>query len=320
MVLEFAISPSQEGTFSAISRGYFAKHGLEVSYQVPGEVSVPVQAVATGKADFGLVLSTLSISAFAEGAPIQVIGTVEPHMGIGMMVLPEKIKNFAEIKGTTVGQQFLPQEQICFTRQLKHYGVSPHEITLVNPGYNLVSTLLEGKVSMVVGSINYESQIVKAVSGNEAHVYQYTEDGICPAFNIQLITSKKMIEEHPETVRNFVAGLAEGTAWVAHHPKEASEEFVERFPEQELKQIEYQSVATAPTYCDKYSEKNGILYNDPEYWQELIEMTASDPSIVKSKVFPQKELVTNEFLPNPPLTEPCANEFYKTETGTQPIQ
>lgn len=318
LVLEFAISPSQEGTFSAINRGFFEKQGLEVSYQVPGEVSVPVQAVATGKADFGLVLSTLSVSAFAEGAPIQVISTIEPHMGIGMMVNPEKIKSFSELKGKTVGNAYLPQEQICFNRQLQKYGISPSEVTQVNPGYNLVSTLLEGKVQGVVGSINYESQIVKAITGKEAHVYQFTE--VCPSYNIQLITSKNEIEQNPEVVSKFVKAELEGTAWVAHHPVEAAEEFVKEFPEQEYEQIKLQSIATAPTYCASYSETKGIGYNDPKYWTELIEMTASEPEVVETHTFPEKELVTNEFLPKPPLTEACANEFYKTETGTQPIQ
>jgi putative hydroxymethylpyrimidine transport system substrate-binding protein len=318
LVLEFAISPSQEGTFSAINRGFFEKQGIEVKYQVPGEVSVPVQAVATGKADFGLVLSTLSVSAFAEGAPIQVISTIEPHMGIGMMVLPEKIHSFTELKGKTVGNAYLPQEQICFNRQLQKYGISPSEVTQVNPGYNLVSTLLEGKVSAVVGSINYESQIVKAISGKEGHVFQFTE--VCPSYNIQLITSKKMTEENPELVKKFVKAELEGTAWVAHHPEEAAEEFVKQFPEQEYEQIKLQSIATAPTYCAPYSETKGIGYNDPTYWTELIEMTASEPEVVETHTFPEKELVTNEFLPEPPMTEACANEFYKTQTGTQPIQ
>ena len=73
MVLEFAISPSQEGFFSALGRNYFAKQGLDVSYQVPGDVGVPIKAVSGGKADFALSLSTLSASAYGAGSPINVV-------------------------------------------------------------------------------------------------------------------------------------------------------------------------------------------------------------------------------------------------------
>lgn len=317
MVLEFAISPSQEGFFSALGRGYFAKQGLNVSYQVPGDISVPIKAVAGGKADFALSLSTLSASAYAAGSPIKVISTIEPRMGLGMLVLPAKIKNYKEIAGKTVGNGFLPQEEICFKRQLKKYGVSEKSIKLVNPGYNLVASLLQGKVDMVVGSVNYESQIVKAITGKEGKVYQFAEGGLCPSYSIQLVTSQKMIEQDPETVRKFVKAELEGTAFAIRHPEEANAEFVKRFPDQDPKQTLPQAIATAPTYCASYSEKNGVGYSDPTYWQELIDMTASNPEVLK-KSYPESKLVTNEFLPKPALTEACSGEFYKKNVA-QPI-
>ena len=132
---------------------------------MPGDVSVPIKAVSSGKADFALSLSTLSASAYGAGSPIKVISTVEPRMGLGMLVLPAKIKNFKEIEGKTVGNGFLPQETICFKRELKKYGIAEKSVKLVEPGYNLVASLLQGKVVMVDGSVNYESQIVKAITG-----------------------------------------------------------------------------------------------------------------------------------------------------------
>jgi ABC-type nitrate/sulfonate/bicarbonate transport system substrate-binding protein len=317
MVLEFAISPSQEGFFSALGRNYFAKQGLNVSYQVPGDISVPIKAVASGKADFALSLSTLSASAYGAGSPIKVISTIEPRMGLGMLVVPSTIKNYKEIEGKTVGNGFLPQEEICFKRQLKKYGVNEKSIKLVNPGYNLVASLLQGKVNMVVGSVNYESQIVKAITGKEGHVYQFAEDGLCPAYSIQLVTSNKMLEQHPETVRKFVKAELEGVAFAIRHPAEANAEFVKRFPDQEPKQTLPQAIATAPTYCASYSEKHGVGYSDPSYWQELITMTASDPEVLKH-AFPVSDLVTNEYLPKPALTEPCSGEYFKKQFG-QPI-
>jgi putative hydroxymethylpyrimidine transport system substrate-binding protein len=317
MVLEFAISPSQEGFFSALGKNYFSKVGLDVSYQVPGDVAVPIKAVASGKADFALALSTLSASAYGTGSPIKVISTVEPRMGLGMLVVAGKIKSFKEIEGKTVGNGFLPQETICFKRELKKYGISEKSVKLVDPGYNLVASLLQGKVAMVDGSVNYESQIVKAITGKEGHVFQFNEGNVCPPYSIQLITSQKEIEQHPETVRKFVKAELEGVEFATRHPEEANAEFLKRFPDQDPKQTLPQAIATAPTYCASYSEKNGIGYSDPKYWEELIAMTASEPSVLK-KAFPQSELVTNEFLPKPALTEACSGEFYKKQFA-QPI-
>jgi ABC-type nitrate/sulfonate/bicarbonate transport system substrate-binding protein len=317
MVLEFAISPSQEGFFSALGKNYFSKVGLDVSYQVPGDVAVPIKAVASGKADFALALSTLSASAYGTGSPIKVISTVEPRMGLGMLVVAGKIKNFKEIEGKTVGNGFLPQETICFKRELQKYGISEKSVKLVDPGYNLVASLLQGKVAMVDGSVNYESQIVKAITGKEGHVFQFNEGNVCPPYSIQLITSQKEIEQHPETVRKFVKAELEGVEFATRHPQEANAEFLKRFPDQDAKQTLPQAIATAPTYCASYSEKNGIGYSDPKYWQELIDMTASDPEVLK-KSFPQSKLVTNEYLPKPALTEACSGEFYKKQFA-QPI-
>jgi ABC-type nitrate/sulfonate/bicarbonate transport system substrate-binding protein len=317
MVLEFAISPSQEGFFSALGRGYFAKEGLNVSYQVPGDVSVPIKAVSSGKANFALSLSTLSASAYGAGSPIKVISTIEPRMGLGMLVLPSKIKNFKEIEGKTVGNGFLPQEVICFKRELKKYGIAEKSVKLVEPGYNLVASLLQGKVDMVDGSVNYESQIVKAITGKEGHVFQFNEGNVCPPYSIQLVTSNEMIEKHSETVRKFVKAELEGVEFATRHPEEANAEFIKRFPDQDPKQTLPQAIATAPTYCASYSEKQGIGYSDPTYWQELIAMTASDPEVLK-KSFPQSKLVTNEYLPKPALTEACSGEFYKKQFA-QPI-
>lgn len=318
MVLEFAISPSQEGFFSALGRGYFARQGLDVSYQVPGDIGIPIKAVASGRADFALSLSTLSASAYAEGSPIQVISTIEPRLGLGMLVLPGKVKSYKEIEGKTVGNGFLPQEEICFKRQLKKYGVPEKSIKLVNPGFNLVASLLQGKVDMVVGSVNYESQIVKAITGKEGRVYQFNEGNLCPPYSIQLITSKREIERHPETVRRFVRAELEGVSFAIRHPREADAEFGKRFPDQDPKQTLPQAIATAPTYCASYSETDGVGFSEPKYWQELIDMTASDPAVLK-RSYPESELVTNEFLPKPALTEPCADRFYKSNSGHQVI-
>ena len=307
IMLEFPPNASQIWFFSGLDRGTFKKAGLDVEFLIPDQASTPIKAVTTKNADFGLTLSTDSITAYGQDAPVRVVMTLEPRILEGMAVLPENIKSFEEIRGKTVGLLPLTYEEGCFDRQLKEHGMTKDDVKIVDPGFNLVPPLVNGKLDMVTASSNYEGVIAKESSGKDLKIFQFSD--VCPNTTIHMVTSKQTEAEDPEFVKTFEKAALDSLAWAMANPEEAHAIYAKRFPELDEKVDLAQWKASVPTFCAEYSEEHGLGYSDPEQWTELIELTKDQGAI--DETFPLEDLVTNDHVPDPPMTEPCAGEKYK---------
>lgn len=309
IMLEYPANASQIWTFSGEERGTFKAAGIEPDIKLPDSGATPVKALAAGKVDFALQLSTGGVVTRGKGSPIKVIGTLET-LPLGLMVLSDKTKTFTDIKGKKVGLSDQAWEQRCFDRMLEKNGMSRDDVDVVNPGVNLVTPLLQGKLVGANGS-QYEQAIILTATGKKTSIFRFDE--VCPAYPISILTTEKMIKEQPDTVKAMLKGISDSLAWSMKNQQEAADLYAKKFPEQDKKSNFAQWQASVPTFCDANSESKGLLWPNMEQYQGLIDLVADEGDIPKK--YPASELVDTSFLPTGDATNAasCANELYKLD-------
>jgi len=308
-MLEWAPNASQVWAIAGKERGFFAANGIDPEFQFPDDSATPVKALQAGRTDFVLQLSVGPAIARGEGADVKVIGTLE-LLDVGVMVQSDKISEISQLKGQTVGVGSSTYNEVCFERTLEREGLSIDDVKVVDPGFNLVPPLLAGKFAGVNGS-HYEAAIALAKQPDQPiRILSFAPDS-CPYDPIQIVTTQKMIDERPETVRAMLRGIGESLAWSMENPREAAAIWAEAYPDLDPRSDLAQWEASGPTFCGPYSEREGLLYSDPDQYRQLIQLAKDADTI--DEVYPVEDLMTNEFLPEPRITQPCANDRYRDE-------
>jgi NitT/TauT family transport system substrate-binding protein len=307
IMLEYPANASHVYMISGQERGTFKKDGIDPDVVFPDDPSTPVKALGAGRVDFALQLSTGPVIAKAQGTDVKIIGTLE-NLPLGILTLSDKVKSFKDLKGGTVGITDSTWNKECLKRTLAGNGMTEKDIKVVDPGTSLAAPLISGKLQGVIGS-QYEQAIIKTQTGRDTHVFEYTD--YCPKSGIQILTTGKMIKEHPDTVRKMLKGISDSLAWSMANPDEAAAIYGKKFPEQNAKSNLAQWKASVPTFCEAYSEEKGLLWADPEQYQRLIQLVVDAGVLDKS--YPVDTIVDDSFLPSPPNTKPCANDLYKRD-------
>ena len=91
-------------TLCAIQNGYFREEGMpDVELGATGECHLTVQALKTGKLDFGLdVLSGQVLAANSQGVPLYIVGGMINNLDYTLIGTPD-VKSVADLKGRKIG-------------------------------------------------------------------------------------------------------------------------------------------------------------------------------------------------------------------------
>jgi len=311
-MLEWAPNASQVWAIAGKEQGYFEKNGIDPEFLFPDDSTSPTKVLLAGKADFALQLSTAPAIARGEGEDVKVVGTVEA-LDVGIMVPKDEISTVQELNGATLGVGASTYNETCAVRLLEKHGLSEDDVKFVDPAFNLVAPMLAGKVQGVNGS-QYEQAIALSKEGLETKVFSYSDNG-CPIDPIQVVATTEMVEDNPELVKSLLKGIGESLQYAMDNPEEATEIFGDAYPELDPKSDLAQWQASVPTFCTAQSEAKGLLYSDPKEYEGLIELSQEAGAI--DEVYPVDELVDNSLLPDPPITQPCANDRYKVDPMSQ---
>lgn len=308
MMLEWTPNASQVWAIAGEEEGKFAQNGVKPKFLFPDDSTSPVKVLLAGKADFVLQLSTGPAIARGQGEGVKVVGTLEA-LDVGIMVPSDKITDPKQLKGGTIGIGSSTYNETCLDRLLEKNGMTKKDVKVVDPAFNLVAPLIAGKVQGVNGS-QYEQAIALVKDNLKTTVFAFQDNG-CPMDPIQIITTDKMIKENPELVKATLKGIAESLEWSMDNPEDAAAHWAKAYPELDPKSDLAQWQASVPTFCTEPSEEKGLLYSDPKHYEDLIQLSA-DAKVI-DKAYPVEDLVTNEFLPEEPITAPCADERWKQD-------
>ena len=107
---------------------------------------------------------------------------------------------------------------------LRHAGVDPADVKLVNVGFNQVPALLQHEVDAVAGVFRNIEGIQFAQAGLHPVVFPYDRYGVPGYDELVLVANAARLRSDPaykRSVARFVTALAAATRWAQAHPQAA---------------------------------------------------------------------------------------------------
>ena len=208
--LKWLFNVSVVGDLWADVNGNFAKNGLKVAVKAGGPERDAIKEIELGRAQFGVASADQVIRAVSKGAPIVVLAQLFQINPLHWIYRPDKspFKNPADFKGRVVGITYGGNDETIMRALLAKYNIADSELNLYSVRYDY-APFYQGKVDFWPLYINAQAPIIGAKLKKAGEQYSF----VGPAdFGIQfvansVVTSKKMFESRPDTVKRFITAL-----------------------------------------------------------------------------------------------------------------
>lgn len=220
LVLDWFANPDHGPILLAQELGYFADVGLEVQIVAPSDPADPPKMVAAGQADLALTYQPQLYLQHAAGLPLVRVGTlIDSPLYCVLTRADGPVTSLADLKGRNVGFSVAGIEEALLYTMLRHNGVQPAEVRLINVNFALTQALASGQVDAVSGAFrNFEPHQLAAL-GHPAKCFAPEENGV-PAYD-ELIYVANAQSLDPDRIRRFLTATERATAWIASHPDTA---------------------------------------------------------------------------------------------------
>lgn len=201
------------GYYAAQEQGYYREAGLDVRFLEAAPGTDVVDAVVSGKADFGVGTSSLLLSRRA-GLPVVALAVVFQH---SPQVLVARGDAFAQSIGDLAGKRVMiePQADELFA-MLRAHGIDPANLVLLTHSLG-PRDLIEGRIDAMSAYSTVEPFALDQ-AGVAHRVYSPRAAGI-DFYGDNLFTTAAEIAENPDRVAAFRAASLRGWRYAMDNPE-----------------------------------------------------------------------------------------------------
>ncbi len=206
----------------AAQEGFFKNHGIDVQIMDFGGGAKMHQAMAAGSLDIGIG-SGAELAMVAKGSPeLAICNAAGPPLFIAISVPWDSPAHKAEdLKGKKIGVSSPNSMTYWMALQLaKHHGWGEDGVTIVTLGGETAAIIAAFKTHLVDADIGGSAV---AFSMEEQKVGRFlipVSDYLGNMSSDTVFASKKLIAEHPDDVRAFLAGWFDGVDFMRKHKAE----------------------------------------------------------------------------------------------------
>jgi putative hydroxymethylpyrimidine transport system substrate-binding protein len=214
--LDWVPNPDHVALYYARDKGYFADENIAVEFHPPSNAADPIKLVGLDKVDIAISYEPEMFYGQQNGLPVVAVATVVPVPLNSMIVSPDAVvTTLADISGKSVGVTGIPSDDAFYLTTLKTAGLSQSDVTKVNVGFNLVTSLLSNKVDAIIGGYrNVEAIQVEQETGKKPTVFPANELGVPTYAELVVVANADRLAgdtAYADAVRRFVAVLVKGT-------------------------------------------------------------------------------------------------------------
>ena len=220
IALDWYINPDQAPILIAQTNGYFTQQGLAVTLLTPTEETEPMKLVETNQATYGITNQLSLLQAIAAGAPlIRVAGLATQPMSCIASLNPN-IHTIEDLKGKTIGYSAGGSLSPAILRYwLKHNGVDPKTVTLINVKMDLVQALITHRIDAAADVVRSVEVVELQQMGYHPTVFYPEQSGVPTYQEMQIIANRQHL--NPATTKALLTALTEAEAYLAHHPEQS---------------------------------------------------------------------------------------------------
>lgn len=257
--LDWYPNTNHVGIYVAQERGYFEEEGLTVEINEPADPALVAQLVGSGERDFGVFYQTDTLLARNEGVPVVAVRSIVQRPLNSLMALKSSgITRPSDLRGKKVGYPGVDWNRSLLETMLESDGLTLDDVELVDIGWELWTTLAAGTIDAVIGGYWSHESYVLEDEGYPVNVIYQEDYGVPPYYEMMLITSERMLDEEPETVRKFADAFVRGYEWARANPERAIDILVDLNPEQ-LEGTEHIERLAIPALRDAWIAERGEI-------------------------------------------------------------
>ena len=209
---------------AAQTEGFFAKAGVKVTEKTLVAGTNAMAAMVGGSTDFAVGGDTRLVQSAAQGLPIVAVGLQQTDFP-SYLVVPaadHTTKSFADLKGKKIAIEVGSSQQAGVVRYLEAVGLSPDSFDWVNLAKDAaVAAVASKSVAAAVFTDEFE---YAAVSKKIARVILTPKQFSAKSgaqWPFMLMTTKKLIAQHPDVVQKFVDGWTCAKEYLVKNPAKA---------------------------------------------------------------------------------------------------
>jgi NitT/TauT family transport system substrate-binding protein len=212
--LKWLFNISVVGDLWADAQGNFARNGLQVDVKAGGPEKDAIKELEIGHAQFGVASADQIIRAVSKGSPIVVLAQLFQINPLHWIYRPDRtpLRTPQDLKGKTIGITYGGNDETIMRALLAKYGIKEDEVTFFSVRYDY-TPFYQGEVDLWPLYRNAQAPIIGEKllkAGERFDLMNPAKLGINFVAN-SVVTTQKMLEEHPRTVKRFMNALLE--AW-----------------------------------------------------------------------------------------------------------
>ena len=214
--LKWLFNASVTGDIFAEDQQFFKNAGLNITVKAGGPERDAIRELEMGYAAFGVASADQVIRARAKGSPVVVIAQlfqINPLQWIYKSSKPA-IKTIADLRGRTVGITYGGNDETIMKTLMARAGLTERNLTLASVRYDYTPFYMD-KITVWPVYKNAQGIIINEKlkkEGESICFFNPAEHGVQFVAN-SVVTSKKMVTDHPDMVARFKKALLE--AWQA---------------------------------------------------------------------------------------------------------
>ncbi len=220
----------------AQDRGYFAKEGLDVTFDQGKGSVVAVNSVASGVYDggFGDTNALIRLAAQKPGEqPVAVYMLYNRAPFVIATLASSGIKTPRDLEGRTLGAPAGDAALGLLPVFAKANGLDASKVKITNMAPNLREPMLQKReVDAVAGFINtiwFAAQAVGLNPEKDLNIFRYGDMGVA-GYGSSIMFSQKFVKENPEAIRGFLRALTRGVQDVLANPDAGVDAVMKRDP------------------------------------------------------------------------------------------
>lgn len=208
------------GAYVAKEKGFFEKHGLDVTIEHSPGRGEHVQLLVAGVVQVTTMDAATVLQRRADpGLPVVSIALIGQRGQQAFAALKESgLQTPKDWEGKTVGYKGTPPPDLYAL--LAAAGADVNKVTLVKVGFD-PRVLTEGQVDVYPLFKSNEPYLIRSW-GKETTLWDAADYGV-PTLGLAYVTSESYLAEHADTLTRFLRAVFEGLDYAQAHPEEAIE-------------------------------------------------------------------------------------------------
>ncbi|BBD07172.1 putative Diguanylate cyclase [Desulfovibrio ferrophilus] len=266
------------GYYAAKWQGYFDEAGLEVeiqsAYGKDGSFSRAIDAVAAGRAQFGVGASDILV-ARDKGIPVVVLASIFQHSAAEIYVRKDSgIGGASDLTGKKLVRRPGDLFEVELQAMLRAEGVDPNslEYAPIKRGVRHYQQLASGEVDAILG-YRLTTPFMLRKLGVDFSVLRPMSYGV-DFYGDSLYTTKDVIDADPAMVQAFIRASLKGWEYALDHAEEVAERISKELPRVhaplETTEFNLGQVEGVKHLCP-YPHVELLGHVNPERWRQMHE-------------------------------------------------